>query len=208
MCGRFGLGEETATIAAVIDAAVTPACADWRPRQEIFPSESSLVAIADGRGRRLGSMRWGWRRSFSSGLLINATVEGLWCNARGRPALWREALRRHRCLVPATQWFEWCGRGKAKQRHRLAAVGGELLCFAGLWERPAGAADGFFSIVTRPARPALAAVHARMPLLLDGELADRWLDPAAPATGVLEMVQAAVDDGDGPGPVCRATEDD
>jgi putative SOS response-associated peptidase YedK len=52
--------------------------------------------------------------------------------------------------------------------------------FAGLWsqwQNPDGEAQLSFAILTRPASPALAAVHDRMPVVLPPAAWDDWLAP-------------------------------
>jgi len=46
------------------------------------------------------------------------------------------------------------------------------------------------AIVTQPARPPVLAIHDRMPLVLDPEVWDRWLDPTLSDPVALEAMLA------------------
>ena len=80
-------------------------------------------------------MRWGlipyWAKDQSFGLkTINAMSE----TATERPAF-RDALKRHRCLIPADGFFEWKKTGpKAKQAYNFSLATGSVFAFAGLWD--------------------------------------------------------------------------
>src|SRR5207245_1520625 len=57
---------------------------------------------------------------------------------------------------------------------------GELFAFAGVWDRwkgPSGKVLETFSILTTTPNAVTAAVHDRMPVILDRDSYDLWLDP-------------------------------
>jgi len=97
-----------------------------------------------------------------------------------RPAF-REAMQRRRCLVPADGFFEWQGRARARRPFHLTLPGGGLFGIAGLYERwhgPGGEVVDSFTLLTRAAQGAAAALHDRMPLIVDPLGYAAWLDPA------------------------------
>lgn len=110
-------------------------------------------------------------------LLANARAETL----HARPAF-RDALRHRRCLVPADGFFEWRREGRARfpllfRRRDLAPF-----FFAGLWRPAQDAAPPSFVIVTTAPNTLVAAVHDRMPVLLDDAGSREWLgDTPLPA---------------------------
>jgi putative SOS response-associated peptidase YedK len=105
-------------------------------------------------------------------------------NARSEPAAtkpaFRDPLTSRRCLIPADGFYEWQRRGKAKQPYGFEVNDGELFAFAGLWDRwkdPSGQWIRSCSILTTTPNAVTSAVHDRMPVILDPDNYDLWLDP-------------------------------
>ena len=130
--------------------------------------------------RELRLVRWGlvpsWAKDASGAArMINARSE----SASTKPAF-RDALKFRRCLIPADGFYEWMRTGKAKQPYCFEIGEGELFAFAGLWDRwknPSGVWVETCSILTTTPNAATAAVHDRMPVILDPDSYDLWLDP-------------------------------
>lgn len=143
----------------------------WPNRDEVRPTDAALVIGPCGAARLL---HWGLAVPWDKGPLINARAETL----AERPSFSR--LLRARVLVPATAWWEWRKNadGKTRTKMRLSLADGGLFCFAGLVE------GGHFTIVTCDAAPGIAAVHARMPVVLAPQAEAAWIDPARPFTQV------------------------
>ena len=86
-------------------------------------------------------------------------------------------LSHHRCVVPASGWFEW-DRSKGRPvpyyftRPDLA-----VMTLAALW-RPGADGHEELVVLTEEAHPAIAHVHHRMPVILELERAERWLADA------------------------------
>lgn len=147
---------------------------DWAPRWAIRPGEHALAVIQD-RSRRLGPMRWGWRR----GTVPVRTLACLRAEDAGRGAL-AATLARQRCLVPATAWYEWAEAGAMRQPHAVRPCGREAVGIAALWEteRAADSTCGVFALLTVPANAALRRLAPRMPAVIPHDLEDEWLSPA------------------------------
>jgi putative SOS response-associated peptidase YedK len=107
--------------------------------------------------------------------MINARSE----TAGVKPAF-RDALKSCRCLIPADGFYEWQKTGKAKQPYCFEVNEGELFAFAGIWDRwkdPNGKVLETCSILTTTPNAVTTTVHDRMPVILDPETYDLWLDP-------------------------------
>jgi hypothetical protein len=108
-------------------------------------------------------------------MMINARSE----TAAAKPAF-RDPLTNRRCLIPADGFYEWVRRGKAKQPYCFEVNDGELFAFAGLWDRwrdPSGQWIKSCSILTTTPNAVTSSVHDRMPVILDPDTYDLWLDP-------------------------------
>jgi putative SOS response-associated peptidase YedK len=124
-------------------------------------------------------MRWGlipsWAKDSSAGAsMINARSE----TAATKPAF-RDVLKSRRCLIPADGFYEWRHDGKTKQPYCFEINSGELFAFAGLWDRWKHASGQWIkscSILTTTPNAVTSAIHDRMPVILDPDGYDLWLD--------------------------------
>ncbi len=180
MCGRFVLTTPADAIAAEFSAMTGGLV--LRPRYNIGPMQDVVVVRNDGGRRTLAMLRWGlvpsWARDPAiASRLINARSE----TAAGKPSF-RDAMKKRRCIVPASGFYEWQKEGTRKQPwYFRPSRPGALLAIAGLWESwrtPEGETVETTCLLTTEANPLLSPVHDRMPVLLDHEQAQRWLDPA------------------------------
>ncbi len=180
MCGRYRLSRRKQIIEEHFDAVSGEE--DWGPRYNIAPTQPVPVIRQNPRGpvRELSLVRWGlipsWAKDASvAARMINARSE----TAAAKPAF-RDALKSRRCLVPADGFYEWSRTGKTKQPYCFEVNGGELFAFAGLWDRSRDAGGKIIetcSILTTTPNAVTPAVHDRMPVILDPDGYDLWLDP-------------------------------
>src|ERR1700729_3379687 len=81
---------------------------------------------------------------------------------------------------PADAFYEWMRMGKAKQPYCFEVNEGKQFAFAGIWDRwkdPSGEWLKSCSILTTAPNTVTAAVHDRMPVILERDCYDLWLDP-------------------------------
>jgi putative SOS response-associated peptidase YedK len=189
MCGRFTFQPTEAVyerfeISNRLDALV--------PRYNIAPGQMVPVLIANS-PRRIVLMRWGliphWAKDEKTAYkMINARLETL----TQRPAF-RGLLSHNRCLVPASGFYEWKGEGRDKTPYYIHPQDQQYIAFAGLydvWITPTGEKLYTFTIITTAADPFMAKLHNRMPVVLERELEDDWLDPEiTSAREVLGMLE-------------------
>jgi putative SOS response-associated peptidase YedK len=180
MCGRYRVSRRKQIIAEHFETADWQD--DWNPRFNIAPTQSVPVVRQHPKEPRrdLSLMRWGlipsWAKDTSGAArMINARSE----TAHTLPAF-REAMKLRRCLVPADGFYEWQRRGSAKQPFCFEVGEGGLFAFAGLWERwrdPSGQWLKSCAILTTTPNAVTSAIHDRMPVILDPDSYDLWLDP-------------------------------
>ncbi len=179
MCGRFTLTTPD-QIALRFDVAEDERddAARSRPAYNIAPSQDLAVIVERGDRRRLQAMSWGFRPAWAS----SATSRPAPINARAetlleRP-LFRGAVARGRCLIPADGFYEWqrMPRRTAKQPMYIRRDDRALVGFAGLFSV---GTDGVAScaIVTTTPNTLVAPIHDRMPVILDPTVEGLWLDP-------------------------------
>jgi putative SOS response-associated peptidase YedK len=181
MCGRYRLSRRKQLVEEYFDSVSSDE--DWNPRYNIAPTQPVPVIRQHPKEpvRELSLMRWGlipsWTKDSSgSASMINARLE----TASTKPAF-RDALKSRRCLIPADGFYEWKRDGKTKQPFCFEVNQGQLFAFAGLWERwkdPNGNWIKTCSILTTTPNVVTSGVHDRMPVILDPDSYDLWLDPA------------------------------
>jgi len=143
--------------------------------------------------RRLTTVRWGlipsWAKDIAIGnRMINARLETL----AEKPAF-KRALAKRRCLLPADGYYEWYPTsqiGKSgkplKQPFFIRPADGGVLAMAGLyeiWRDPTRDDDDperfrwTCTVLTTEAEDAVGHIHDRMPLLVERDRRQQWLDP-------------------------------
>jgi putative SOS response-associated peptidase YedK len=180
VCGRFRLSRKKQIIEEQFDT--QPWDDDWSPRYNIAPTQPVPVIRQSPKEpvRELSLMKWGlipsWAKDSSGAAkMINARSE----TATTKPAF-RDALKSRRCLIPGDGFYEWAKTGKTKQPYCFEVNDGELFAFAGLWERwrdPTGQWVKSCSILTTSPNAVTSVVHDRMPVILEKDDYDLWLDP-------------------------------
>lgn len=147
--------------------------------------------------RELTALRWGlipsWAKDASVGSkMINARAEGV----DTKPSF-RAAFARRRCLIPADVFYEWRREGSQRQAFAIARTDRRPMAFAGLWEVWRGQGGGpeeavrSAAIVTTSANEVMSAIHDRMPVIVDDDDWDGWLDPDADRTYLLGLLKPA-----------------
>jgi putative SOS response-associated peptidase YedK len=90
--------------------------------------------------------------------------------------MFKEAFAKRRALIPATGFFEWQKRADGKQPYRFQRSDLEPFAFAGLWEFARIGEQEILSatIIVGAPNPLAAAIHDRMPVILEPDDYDRW----------------------------------
>jgi putative SOS response-associated peptidase YedK len=143
--------------------------------------------------RQLRTVTWGlvpfWAKDPAIGnKMINARME----TVHEKPAF-RRAFASRRCLLPADGYYEWYATSQKnksgkplKQPFFIHPADGSVMAMAGLyeiWRDPTRADDDperfkwTCTVITTTAEDELGRIHDRMPLLVERDRYDAWLDP-------------------------------
>jgi putative SOS response-associated peptidase YedK len=190
MCGRYTVTDNTG-LAEELEAALDPNVTKnqwWKARYNVAPTQDAPVVTLREGTRTVEMMRWGlvpfWASKPGAAkppLMINARVESI-----DSKRMFRDALERKRCLVPADGFFEWKRKDKkTKIPMYIHPAEHEYFAFAGLWARAKTEAGEIhsFTIITGPPNELVAPIHDRMPVILARETWDAWLDPSLDGDG-------------------------
>lgn len=184
MCGRYALyGPAKLTRAAQralehMQLDIMSQVNQREGRYNIAPTQQSLVIAMGGEGAyEVKPLRWGLIPSWSKDEKIGAKTINARAETVAEKPAFRHAFKKHRCLVPASGYFEWTGAPGSKQPYFIHDPEGDLLLFAGLWEawRPGADAEWVrtFTVITGEPGKVSGDIHDRQPVILPP---DAWVD--------------------------------
>jgi putative SOS response-associated peptidase YedK len=193
MCGRFNFTDEQLDeIKAIIQEANARIHGQAVKTGEVCPTNLAAVMVwADNKVTPM-PIQWGFPKWKGKGVIINARAE----TAAQKP-MFRGPLQTRRCVIPSTGFYEWRRvNGKAgKEKYLLKEPGKDILYMAGMadtFSRPDGGTHEAFTILTTAANGSVAALHNRMPVILqEGEL-EAWLRDGKYSQTVLERTCPAL----------------
>ncbi|MEB3180562.1 MAG: SOS response-associated peptidase [Nostocaceae cyanobacterium] len=182
MCGRFTLTKSGWAIAQAFNLEEVP---QIEPQYNIAPTQqiAAILYNSESQNRQFQELRWGlipsWAKDKSIGYkLINARAE----TVAEKPSF-RSAFKQRRCLIVADGFYEWQKQENhkhQKQPYYFRVADGQPFAFAGLWEKwqsPDGEEITSGTILTTEANELMQSIHERMPVILNTQDYDLWLDP-------------------------------
>ncbi len=203
MCGRLALTLSPELCRAFFGYFEQP---NFPPRYNIAPTQPVPILTLKrlpmgGHQRHFTLVRWGFLPAFVKDpkdfpLVINARAESV-----ADKASFRNALRHRRCIFIVDAFYEW-RRAKDPARKGSAASqpflfrrkDGAPLALAGLWETwsgPDGEEMDTACLVTTTANETMAPIHDRMPVILEPEDFDTWLNVDGDVTEALALMRPA-----------------
>ncbi len=196
MCGRFILSKPKKVKAKELK--IKQEEVDLlKPRYNIAPS-NDIPAILNEGERHIEPLRWGlipsWAKDETIGQrMINARAETL----TEKPSF-KGLLHKHRCIIIADGFYEWAESVRGKQPYLIRLKSTEPFTFAGLWSHwtsPKGEEIRTCTIITCAPNKLMEKIHNRMPVILDAEARDIWLDPKNEDSTVLtELLNPYLED--------------
>ncbi len=182
MCGAYGLSVRN--IQNLIDRYdIVNFLDDFKPRWNIRPGQSNPVIVNQG-NKEIELMVWGLLPHFATDeqykyKTINAKAETV-----DTLPTFRHSFVKKRCLVPATGFYEPDKINFVKQPfpwHYFKMKDNSIFSFAGLYDvwkdKNNGKEIHSYSIITTVPNPIVGKYHDRMPVILEKEDEDIWLNP-------------------------------
>lgn len=188
MCGRIIVDyDENMDVASGSELAawMTERPYGYEPSWNLKPTQDIPVALTDHKTgeKKFQYAYWSlvpiWAKELKQKFpTFNARSE----TAAEKPTF-KNSVKNRRCVIPVTGFYEWTGPKEHRTPH--AIFGPEpLLPMAGLyswWHEPgAGEDEGWHltaTILTRASAGVMAPLHDRMPIFMEDELLQDWLDP-------------------------------
>jgi putative SOS response-associated peptidase YedK len=180
MCGRFSLTDIDSIfsrfgviISKDINKKITP-------HYNIAPTQKIPVIYKNkNQENKIEFMKWGlvpfWAKDPKIGYkMINARAETL----TQKPSF-KHLLKSKRCLVPSSGFYEWKRIDERKVPYYIGIKNSKIFSFAGLydnWKDSVGNELKTFTIITTNSNNTLKPIHNRMPVILEREFEEDWLD--------------------------------
>ncbi|MDD4493112.1 MAG: SOS response-associated peptidase [Eubacteriales bacterium] len=142
---------------------------------EVLPTNHAPVITKNNDGIAFESVKWGFKKWNSPGVIINARSETM-----RTKSTFAKHLETGRCVVPAGEFFEWEKLETGKKKHYAKDRAGNLLFMAGLYrdvkdDKNPDETIREFVIITKAATGEMAKIHDRMPVILRVEQIEPWL---------------------------------
>lgn len=203
MCGRYSLvspSEKISRISGAINLGEFP------PRYNIAPTQPILtLGLNPGVGNSLepqgNLVRWGliphWVKDPNDfTLIINARSE-----TASSKASFKTALRHKRVLIPADGFYEWHrpqDKSQPKQAYWITPADREPVFFAGIvdtWMGADGSEMDSGCILTTESNTQIGNIHHRMPVVIQPDDFERWLDCKTQEPRDVADLMSAAEDG-------------
>lgn len=179
MCGRYVI-EDFQELSETLRQLPFQSFFDFRPNWNAAPTHQLPVIIDVDGGLQMHPMQWGlipgWLKPGEKPKVapINARSETI-----AEKPMFRNLVKRRRCLVPANGFYEWKRTGGPKQPYLIHLSEQPIMLMAGLYDVRTGD-DGedqpSYTIITGPANDVMGEIHDRMPMIIHPEDVELWMD--------------------------------
>lgn len=194
MCGRYVLEEwsdEAAALFGVENTSEKP-FSNWN----VAPTQVMPV-IAEIEGKRVvETMKWGLVPMWSKEPQVKYSTFNAKSEDMFDKPTWRGSARHHRCLIPATAFYEWQRLNgiKSKDPTYIHPKDQKYFAFGGLFDIWKGELLTY-SIVTTTPNKEMSEIHDRMPVILHPDDWDAWLSPSLQTRDDIEPLLRPYEDG-------------
>ena len=174
MCGRYVNKNSFEDIEKLFQAdLIQSPSISIQPSYNICPTQYSPVVVSAGEKYYMENMHWGLIPSWSKDSkfatnLINARIETI----QEKPSF-KGLINTSRCIVIASGYYEWVQTDSGKQPYYIHGED-NVLPIAGLWTRWNDTKS--FTIITKSANSSVSNIHHRMPLIIEKNLIESFLD--------------------------------
>jgi putative SOS response-associated peptidase YedK len=151
----------------------------FEPSYNIAPGQDVAGIVSRDNEKHVIKLRWGlipfWAKDEKIGYrMINARAETL-----VQKRSFARSFKSRRCLIIADGFYEWRVEKKIKVPIYMHLQSNRPFGFAGLydsWKAPDGARIISCTIITTEPNALVKPIHNRMPVILDKDKRDTWLD--------------------------------
>lgn len=171
MCGRYTTNteEELIEVRSIInEIAIRIANEDKKYLDtEVNPGSKAPIITKE---KDIRVLKWGFVKWDNKGLIFNARSENASTSKYFSPL-----LEKNRCVIPASNYFEWQKKDKEKIKYRFNNSGEKIMYFAGIIRIENDNSESY-TILTCNASEDIEFIHDRMPLILKPNEIEGWLN--------------------------------
>ena len=175
MCGRFASYKNLNKLKNIFNIRNS----DFSTTQSynISPGQDVNIVLNYKFDNYLLSSNWGYNfinnKTKNNQSVINSRIETI--NSK---LLFKDSFLKRKCIIPANGYFEWSEKEGEKKPYYIQLGDGELIYFAGVWRKEKYNNDKrrVFSIITKAADTNINTIHHRMPLVLNANAAQDYLE--------------------------------
>lgn len=176
MCGRYTFEATTDVIRFKSRFHITNSFPQLKSNYNVAPTQDMPVVISNS-PNKLVIMKWGipppWDPDHGKSL-INARAETVF-----EKRTFKHLIETQRCLVLSTGFYEWQRTDKGKQPFFIRPSDQEMFAFAGIYKQiktKAGETYDAYLILTTSPNEIMRPIHNRMPVILNRQEEDEWLN--------------------------------
>lgn len=138
---------------------------------DVRPTDYAPIISQNNDGVYLENAKWGFKSYTGTGVIFNARSE----TVDSKP-VFAKSVEDKRCVVPASEYFEWQDMGKKqkKKKHHAKDKDGNILYMAGLYRDTPDGRE--YVVITKESYGEVANIHDRMPVLLKVNQISAWLN--------------------------------
>lgn len=189
MCGRFMLDSDIEDLLRQYQI-LKGEVADYN-KGDIYPSQKVPGIMYDDNSRALKLAKWGFPFMGKSKLVINARYESI----TDKP-MFKNAFHNARCIIPANLFYEWKDEGdKNKAKHEIHLLGEVITSLGGIFKfivNDEGDQELSFVLITTEANNQMKSIHSRMPLIIENDALDYWLDNNTSKNIIKEIMESNI----------------
>ncbi|CAO3693328.1 unnamed protein product [Rhizopus microsporus] len=199
MCGRFACSLNPEQIVERLHRDnycredIQVDCQDFRPSYNVAPIHQIVTLYENNNQKSLKTMEWGYVPSWIKKLPINRPINARQETLEQTKGFYVSSKDSHRCVIVAEGFYEWKKPGNGtKQPYYIKRKDGQLMMFAGLYDINELTDKSYTcAIVTTEASKEFSSIHTRMPVILNQDQVNTWIDGSIPwSSRVIDLMKS------------------
>jgi putative SOS response-associated peptidase YedK len=158
---------------------------EFKRSHNIAPGRGDILAVVESDSGNEGRlMYWPLIPSFAKEMRLQYSTSNATAERLVESKVYNRLLDKRRCLIPVSGFYEWQGANPPKTPYYIYLKSLEPFALAGLWDiwkEPDGSLLESFTIITTEPNELMRPIHKRMPLILQRDDEQQWLNCSANA---------------------------